>query len=113
VPEAKTQKPHLSYNVTDGAPVNSKSNAGPAGWREAGYGYRRVAWCLRLKGGLVVNRKRVLPVMRERGLLMCPRRLPARRKKEGGRVETTRPNEIWQSDMTRAWAGSSMGWAYL
>lgn len=32
------------------------------------YGYRRVAWWLRRKESLVVNRKRVLRVMRERGL---------------------------------------------
>jgi hypothetical protein len=36
---------------------------------------------------LLVNRKRVLRVMRERGLLVRSRRLRARRKKEWGRVE--------------------------
>ena len=39
------------------------------------YGYRRVAWWLRRKEGLAVNRKRVLRVMRERGcwcaLVVC------------------------------------------
>jgi hypothetical protein len=34
------------------------------------YGYRRVAWWLQRKKGLPVNRKRVLRVMRERGLLV-------------------------------------------
>src|SRR5260370_1291464 len=77
------------------------------------YGYRRVAWWLQRKKGLPVNRKRVLRVMRERGLLVGPRRLRARRKKEWGRVEASRPNEIWQSDMTKVWAGPSVGWAYL
>ena len=48
------------------------------------YGYRRVAWWLRRKGGLVVNRKRVLRAMRERGLLVRSRRLCARRRKEWG-----------------------------
>jgi len=46
------------------------------------YGYRRVAWWLQRKQGLAVNRKRVLRVMRERGLLVRSRRLRARRKKE-------------------------------
>ena len=46
------------------------------------YGYGRVAWWLRRKKGLPVNRKRVLRVMRERGLLVRSRRLRARRKKE-------------------------------
>jgi integrase len=50
------------------------------------YGYRRVAWWLQRKKGLTVNRKRVLRVMRERGLLVRSRRLRARRKKEWGRA---------------------------
>jgi putative transposase len=41
------------------------------------YGYRRVAWWLQRKEGLHVNRKRVLRVMRERGLLVRSRRLRA------------------------------------
>jgi len=77
------------------------------------YGYRRVAWWLWRNEGLRVNRKRVLRVMRERGLLVRSRRLRARRRKEWGRVETTAPNQIWQSDMTKIWAGPSAGWAYL
>ena len=77
------------------------------------YGYRRVAWWLQRKEGLVLNHKRVLRVMRERGLLVRSRRLRARRRKEWGRVEVSRPNEIWQSDMTKVWAGPGVGWAYM
>jgi len=77
------------------------------------YGYRRVAWWLWRNEGLRVNRKRVLRVMRERGLLVRSRRLRARRKKEWGRVEAVAPNQIWQSDMTKVWAGPAAGWAYL
>jgi putative transposase len=77
------------------------------------YGYRRVAWWLRRKEGLTVNRKRVLRVMRERRLLVRSRRLRARRRKEWGRVEAATPNQIWQSDMTKIWAGPAVGWAYL
>jgi putative transposase len=77
------------------------------------YGYRRVAWWLNRKKGLQVNRKRVLRVMRERGLLVRARRLRARRKKEWGRVEAAEPNQIWQTDMTKIWAGPAVGWAYL
>jgi putative transposase len=77
------------------------------------YGYRRVAWWLWRKKGLRVNRKRVLRVMRERGLLVRSRRLRARRKIEWGRVEAAEPNQIWQSDMTKIWAGPAVGWAYL
>jgi len=77
------------------------------------YGYRRVAWWLRRKESLVVNRKRVLRVMRERGLLVRSRRLRARRRKEWGRVEAPLPNQVWQSDLTKIWAGPTVGWAYL
>jgi putative transposase len=59
-----------------------------------------------------LNRKRVLRVMRERGLLVRSRRRRAR-KQEWGRVEAARPNQIWQSDMTKIWAGPAVGWAYL
>lgn len=77
------------------------------------YGYRRVAWWLSRKNGLRVNRKRVLRVMRERGLLVRARRLRAGRKKEWGRVEAAEPNQIWQTDMTKIWAGPAVGWGYL
>ena len=77
------------------------------------YGYRRIAWWLQRKENLCVNRKRVLRVMRERGLLVRSRRLRARRKKECGRVEAVVPNQIWQSDMTKVWAGANVGWTYL
>jgi putative transposase len=72
-----------------------------------------VTWWLRRKENLPGNRKRVLRVMRERGLLVRSRRLRARRKKEWGRVEAAEPNQIWQSDMTKIWAGPAVGWAYL
>ncbi len=77
------------------------------------YGYRRVAWWMWRKQGLQVNGKRVLRVMRERGLLVTPRRLRACRKKEWSRIVAERPNQIWQSDMTKVWAGATVGWAYL
>jgi len=77
------------------------------------YGYRRVAWWLRRKEGLTVNRKRILRAMRERGLLVRSRRLRARRKKEWNRAEAIEPNQIWQSDMTKIWASPAVGRAYL
>jgi putative transposase len=77
------------------------------------FGYRRVTLRLQRKQKLRINHKRVLRVMRERGLLVLPRRLRARRRKEWGRVEAAAPNQIWQSDMTKVWAGPSAGWAYL
>ncbi len=76
------------------------------------YGYRRVALWLRRKKSLRVNRKRVPRVMRERGLLVRSRRLRARRKRVG-KVEANKQNQIWQSDMTKIWAGPTAGWAHL
>ena len=76
------------------------------------YGYRRVTWWPKRKEGLIVNGKRV---MREQGLLVPSRRLRARRRKEWGRVEVSRPNPPagGQADLTKIWAGSTVGWAYL
>jgi len=77
------------------------------------YGYRRVAWWLERQHGLVVNGKRVLRVMRERGLLVRQRRFQISRRKDWGKVEAPCPNQVWQSDMTKVWAGPSVGWSYL
>ena len=30
-----------------------------------------------------------------------------------GLVDVAEPNQIWQSDMTKIWAGPAVGWAYL
>ncbi len=56
------------------------------------YGHRRVTWSLNRKEGLMVNRKRVLRVMWEQGLLVPSRRLRAWSRKGWGRVEASRPN---------------------
>ena len=77
------------------------------------YGYRRVAWWLGRQHGLAVNGKRVLRVMRERGLLVRQRRFQISRRKDWGKVEAPCPNQVWQSDMTKIWAGPNVGWAYL
>ena len=77
------------------------------------YGYRRVVWWLGRHHGLVVNGKRALRVMRERGLLVRQRRFQVSRRKDWGQVEALYPNRVWQSDMTKVWSGPSVGWAYL
>ena len=77
------------------------------------YGYRRVAWWLQRKQGMDVNGKRVLRVMRERGLLVRQGRYRVSRRKDWSRVEAPHPNLVWQSDMTKVWAGPSTGWSYL
>ncbi len=77
------------------------------------YGYRRVVWWLGRHHALLVNGKRALRVMRERGLLVRQRRFQVSRRKDWGKVEALYPNHVWQSDMTKIWAGPTVGWAYL
>jgi putative transposase len=77
------------------------------------YGYRRVAWWLHRKQGLAINGKRVLRVMQERGLLVRQGRYRVTRKKDWSRVDAPEPNRVWQSDMTKVWAGPSTRWSYL
>ena len=77
------------------------------------YGYRRVRWWLRRKQNLALNGKRILRVMQERGLLVRSRRLRVSRKKDWSKVNAPKPNQIWQSDLTKIWTGPLSGWAYL
>jgi putative transposase len=77
------------------------------------YGYRRVRWWIEHTEQLRLNGKRVLRVMRERGLLVRMRRLRVTRRKEWSKVNAMEPNQIWQMDMTKLWAGPNVGWAYL
>jgi len=51
--------------------------------------------------------------MRERGLLVRPRRLRARRKKEWGRVETSEPNQNLALGHDQDLGGPTVGWTYL
>ena len=44
---------------------------------------------------------------------MRQRRFQVSRRKDWGKVEAPHPNHVWQSDMTKVWAGPSVGWAYL
>ncbi len=73
-------------------------------------GYRLVReWvCRRL--GRQVNRKRVLRVMRERGLIQ--RRRPEPRRRRPGFFMVERPGQLWHLDMTAIWVAEH-GWVYL
>lgn len=48
-----------------------------------------------------------------RNLLVHMRRLRVTRRKEWAKVNAAFPNQVWQMDMTKVWAGASVGWAYL
>jgi putative transposase len=73
-------------------------------------GYRLVTAWVQRRLGRPVNRKRVLRVMRERGLLQRRRRLDRRRRPGFFRVE--RPDQLWHLDMTSVWVAEH-GWVYL
>lgn len=77
------------------------------------WGYRRVRWWLKHVDGLELNGKRILRVMREHQLLVRMRRLRVTRRKEWSQVNAMEPNQVWQMDMTKLWAGPATGWAYL
>ena len=73
-------------------------------------GYRMVWALTRRKLGIAVNRKRVLRVMRQHGLIQRRRREPRRRRP--GFFRVTRPAELWHMDMTAIWVAEH-GWCYL
>jgi putative transposase len=73
-------------------------------------GYRMVWALVRRRLGVAVNRKRVLRVLREQGLIQRRRSVPRRRRPGFFRVE--RPGQLWHMDMTSIWVAEH-GWCYL
>lgn len=77
------------------------------------WGYRRVSNHLIFVDQILVNRKRVLRIMRENALLVTPNlRLKAKRTPTRPKPKATRPNEWWGVDMTKVLI-DSFGWVYL
>jgi putative transposase len=73
-------------------------------------GYRMVTALTRRRLGRRVNRKRVLRVMRERGLIQ--RRRPLGRRRRPGFFRVEHPDQLWHLDMTSVWVAEH-GWVYL
>jgi putative transposase len=73
-------------------------------------GYRMVTAWARRRLGRPVNRKRVLRVLRERGLIQ--RRRPFDRRRRPGFFRVERPDQLWHLDMTSVWVAEH-GWVYL
>jgi putative transposase len=73
-------------------------------------GYRMVRALVVRRLGRAVNRKRVLRVMRERGLIQ--RRRPLDRRRRPGFFRVERPDQLWHLDMTSVWVAEH-GWVYL
>lgn len=77
--------------------------------RHVGYGYRQL-WSRLRRRGYCINRKKVQRLLRLWGYsLTRPRPHP---KAQGRPFDITKPNELWQTDMTAIWCGEE-GWGYL
>lgn len=77
------------------------------------WGYRRI-WAQRRFGdGLLINKKRVLRLMREHGLIVTGNpRLKATRTPTRRKPRPTTPNQWWGIDMTKVLV-EPVGWVYL
>jgi putative transposase len=76
------------------------------------WGYRRVWAYLNYVEGILVNKKRVLRLMREENMLVkANMNLKALRSPQRSKPRPTRPNEWWGIDMTKVLCGS--GWVYI
>jgi len=76
------------------------------------YGYRQLTVWLNRRWRERVNRKRVLRLCRELGILVTVRERRAKRRQVRGRIEVSASDEHWQADMTKVWCGND-GWGYL
>lgn len=73
------------------------------------YGTRRMAAELSRRLGKRVNRKQVRHIYRENGWNQ-PKRTKNRARWTP--IRATRPNEVWETDITYIWCGSADGWCY-
>ena len=76
------------------------------------HGYRRLTVWLNRRWGQRVDRKRVLRLCRELGILVTVKARRAKRKAVRGRIEVTASDQHWQADLTKLWCGRD-GWGYL
>jgi transposase InsO family protein len=77
------------------------------------WGYRRIWAHLRFVDGLLVNKKRVLRLMRQHGLLVKANpRLKATRTLSRSKPRPTAPQQWWGIDMTKVLV-DPIGWVYV
>ncbi len=77
------------------------------------WGYRRIWAHLRFIDGLLVNKKRILRLMREHHLLVKPNmKLKAWRTSSKPKPRPTAPHQWWGIDMTKIMV-EGCGWVYL
>lgn len=77
--------------------------------RHVAAGYRKLTARLRRRG-YRVNKKKVARLLRAWGFTRARRR--PHPKAQGRPFDITRPNELWQTDLTAVWCGED-GWSYF
>lgn len=76
------------------------------------WGYRRVWAHLRYVDSVIVNKKRVLRLMKKHNLIVTPNtRLKAKRISDKKKPQPSRPNSWWGIDMTKVM--TEHGWTYI
>jgi putative transposase len=77
------------------------------------WGYRRIWAYLRFVEQQLVNKKRILRLLREHHLLVSPNvKLKAKRTPMRSKPKATKPNEWWGIDMTKVLV-EGFGWLYI
>ena len=76
------------------------------------FGYRKIWAILRYRDGIVVNRKAVYRVLREKGWSVHQRQRTPRPRAPGRRSQTDASNKRWAMDVTHIACGSD-GWGHL
>ena len=76
------------------------------------FGYRRIWAWLRNREGLLVNKKAVYRVLREKNWMIQQRRLTPRPRVKVKRSQVSQSNQRWAMDLTHIYCGED-GWAHL
>jgi putative transposase len=76
------------------------------------FGYRRLWAMVRMRDGILVNRKVVYRIVKEQGWFVHQRSTTPRPRVQGLRSRTENSNERWAMDVTHVYCGED-GWAHL
>ena len=76
------------------------------------FGYRRLWAMVRLRDGILVNRKVVYRIVKEQGWFVHQRSTTPRPRVQGLRSKTDKSDERWAMDVTHVYCGED-GWAHL
>lgn len=74
------------------------------------YGHRRLKVLVSRRLGTAVNRKRILRLLRQEGLMTAKRSARARPQPHPREVEATATDQVWQMDFTKILVGDRWAW---